>query len=56
MRIISVRRSHPRRSNFMKTAKAADLDRLDREASRMGISRQAVLKVWLVERADSLTA
>ena len=27
---------------------------LDREASRIGISRQAVLKTWLVERADML--
>lgn len=27
---------------------------LDREAGRMGISRQAVMKVWLTERADSL--
>ena len=27
---------------------------LDREAARMGISRQAVMKVWLTERADTL--
>lgn len=27
---------------------------LDREASRIGISRQAVMKTWLVERADAL--
>lgn len=27
---------------------------LDREASRIGISRQAVMKTWLVERADKL--
>ncbi|QAY32544.1 CopG family transcriptional regulator [Bifidobacterium pullorum subsp. gallinarum] len=27
---------------------------LDGEAARMGISRQAVMKVWLTERADSL--
>ncbi|MCI1673532.1 MAG: BrnA antitoxin family protein [Bifidobacterium tibiigranuli] len=26
---------------------------LDREARRMGISRQAVMKVWLTERADA---
>lgn len=32
------------------------VDTLDREAGRMGISRQDVLKVWLVERADSLAA
>jgi hypothetical protein len=25
---------------------------LDREACRMGISRQTVMKVWLTERAD----
>lgn len=30
------------------------IDALDREARRMGISRQAVMKVWLVERADLL--
>ena len=27
---------------------------LDREASRIGVSRQAVMKMWLVERADTL--
>ena len=27
---------------------------LDGEASRLGISRQAVMKVWLAERADKL--
>jgi hypothetical protein len=26
---------------------------LDREARRMGISRQTVMKVWLTERADA---
>lgn len=30
------------------------INTLDREAGRMGISRQAVMKVWLVERADQL--
>ncbi|WP_033515197.1 type II toxin-antitoxin system BrnA family antitoxin [Bifidobacterium cuniculi] len=32
------------------------VETLDREASRMGVSRQAILKVWLVERADSMRA
>ena len=86
--------SSQRRNDYMKTAKAADLERifdegkesitdyadmstvrkpnkdeqralslqlpawlietLDGEAARMGVSRQAVIKVWLTERADSL--
>ncbi|MDF7664573.1 antitoxin [Bifidobacterium sp. ESL0745] len=29
---------------------------LDREAARVGISRQAVIKVWLTERADRMRA
>jgi hypothetical protein len=32
------------------------VDRLDREASRLGVSRQAVIKVWVAERLDRLNA
>lgn len=28
------------------------LDRLDREASRLGVTRQAVIKLWLSERLE----
>ncbi|MGA1372926.1 MAG: type II toxin-antitoxin system BrnA family antitoxin, partial [Pseudomonadales bacterium] len=27
---------------------------LDREAARLGVTRQSVIKVWLAERLDSL--
>ena len=27
---------------------------LDKEASRMGVSRQSVIKIWLAERLESL--
>jgi hypothetical protein len=29
------------------------IDSLDREASRMGVTRQSVIKVWLAERLES---
>lgn len=29
------------------------VDELDKEASRIGIGRQAVIKTWIVERIDS---
>ncbi len=28
------------------------IDSLDREASRMGVTRQSIIKVWLVERLE----
>jgi hypothetical protein len=28
------------------------LESLDREASRLGVTRQAIIKVWLAERLD----
>ncbi|WP_077341945.1 type II toxin-antitoxin system BrnA family antitoxin [Pseudocolwellia agarivorans] len=30
------------------------LDSLDREASRVGVTRQSIIKVWLAERIESL--
>jgi hypothetical protein len=30
------------------------LDALDREAQRLGIQRQAVIKVWIAERLDAV--
>ena len=29
------------------------IDSLDREASRLGVTRQSVIKVWLAERLDA---
>ena len=29
------------------------IDSLDREASRLGVTRQSIIKVWLAERLDS---
>ena len=29
------------------------VDSLDREASRLGVTRQSVIKVWLAERLDA---
>ena len=28
------------------------VERLDREASRMGVTRQSIIKMWLAERLD----
>ena len=30
------------------------LDSLDREASRIGVTRQSIIKVWLAERIENL--
>jgi hypothetical protein len=30
------------------------LDSLDREASRVGVTRQSIIKVWLAERLENL--
>ena len=32
------------------------VDSLDREASKLGVTRQSVIKVWLAERLESGTA
>ena len=32
------------------------LNSLDQEASRLGVTRQSVIKVWLAERLENLTA
>lgn len=32
------------------------IDRLDREANRLGVTRQSVIKMWLSERLDQPTA
>ncbi len=32
------------------------IDSLDREAARMGVTRQSIIKVWLVERLQSEAA
>ena len=32
------------------------IDSLDREASRIGVTRQSIIKVWLVERLRAETA
>jgi hypothetical protein len=32
------------------------VDSLDREASRLGVTRQSVIKVWLAERLESTVA
>ena len=29
------------------------IDSLDREASKLGVTRQSVIKVWLAERLDA---
>jgi hypothetical protein len=32
------------------------IDSLDREASKLGVTRQSVIKVWLVERLEATTS
>ncbi len=32
------------------------IDSLDKEASRIGVTRQSIIKVWLVERLDQQAA
>ncbi|MFT5924964.1 MAG: hypothetical protein ACI9LE_001969 [Paraglaciecola sp.] len=32
------------------------IDSLDKEASRIGVTRQSIIKVWLVERLEQQTA
>ena len=32
------------------------IEKLDREAERLGVTRQSVIKVWLAERLDEITA
>ena len=32
------------------------IDSLDREASKLGVTRQSVIKVWLAERLEATTA
>lgn len=32
------------------------IDSLDREASKMGVTRQSVIKVWLAERLEASTS
>jgi len=32
------------------------IDSLDREASRMGVTRQSIIKIWLVERLEKQAA
>ncbi len=32
------------------------IDSLDREASRVGVTRQSIIKLWLVERLEVKTA
>jgi hypothetical protein len=32
------------------------IDSLDREASKMGVTRQSVIKVWLAERLEATTS
>ena len=31
------------------------IDSLDKEASRLGVTRQSIIKVWLAERLEKLT-
>ncbi|TRX56830.1 type II toxin-antitoxin system BrnA family antitoxin [Thalassomonas sp. M1454] len=32
------------------------IDSLDREANRVGVTRQSIIKVWLAERIESLNS
>jgi hypothetical protein len=32
------------------------IDSLDREASKLGVTRQSVIKVWLAERLEATTS
>ena len=32
------------------------IDSLDREANRLGVTRQSIIKVWLAERLESTTS
>ncbi len=31
------------------------IDSLDKEASRLGVTRQSIIKIWLAERLENLT-
>ncbi|MFT5219108.1 MAG: hypothetical protein ACI9LO_003100 [Planctomycetota bacterium] len=31
------------------------IESLDKEASRLGVTRQSIIKIWLAERLESLT-
>jgi len=31
------------------------IDKLDREATRIGVTRQSVIKVWITERLDNMS-
>jgi hypothetical protein len=32
------------------------VERLDHEASRLGVTRQSIIKIWLAERLETVTA
>ncbi len=32
------------------------IESLDREASRLGVTRQSIIKIWLAERLEQLTS
>ncbi|MBL0010680.1 MAG: CopG family transcriptional regulator [Nitrosomonas sp.] len=32
------------------------IESLDKEASRLGVTRQSIIKIWLAERLESLTS
>jgi hypothetical protein len=47
-------RDEPRRLSV--DAPAWMVERLDREASRLGITRQSLIKVWLAERLERIAS
>jgi hypothetical protein len=45
-------KQHPRRINL--DMPQWMLEKLDNEASRLGVTRQSVIKIWLAERLEAL--
>lgn len=53
--------STAKRSNQVQTTVDIDfpgwmLESLDKEANRLGVSRQSIIKVWLAERLEAIAA
>jgi hypothetical protein len=43
--------NRPHENNILKEARI--IESLDKEASRLGVTRQSIIKIWLAERLDA---
>lgn len=50
----TARRPHHRQKSVSVAFPAWMIDSLDREASRIGVTRQSIIKLWLSERLDQV--